>query len=38
MREVLKFVLSSVVHVNDEPVLNKQTEPELGPSYKKPKK
>ena len=30
MCEVLQFVQSSAVHVRDEPVLNKQTEPSLN--------
>ena len=32
---MLTFVQSSVVHVRDEAVLNKQKEPGLGPTLKK---
>ena len=35
MDEMLKFVQSSVVHVRDEHVLNKQKEPRVGPTLKK---
>ena len=30
---MLKFVQSSVVHVRNEPVLNKQNEPGVGPTF-----